>query len=183
MYDDSNFYSGGIFMIKHTLLGLATLLALTACSQPGSTTPTPVTTTDPVIDISKLVGTWKGEWRGQDGLLATQSGTMELVVAADGKTTCTLTNAVLSGKTTECSGSAAGNTKTPNTAFLTATYKFTDNPKVTATGNVFFLAKDTAVKRTDDAIIGSLNNVADATTDPKQYSGDLGNLYFNIKKS
>lgn len=175
-------------MIKQITLGLALVLAMTACSQPTVTTP-PIT--DPVVlptvDISKLVGTWKGNWKGQDGLLAAQSGTLQLIVASDGKTTCTLTNSNpqenVSPITTSCSGSVLGNTAAPNSGKLTAQYQFTGNSVVTATGVAHFLPKNSSESRAEDVISGILNNVAGATNDPQQFTGDIGNLYFLLKKS
>jgi hypothetical protein len=172
----------GTPMIKHSLLGLATLLAFTACSQPATTTTNTVTIDNtPAVDFSKLVGTWMGNWRGQDGILAEQVGTLELVVGSDGKATCTLKNAK-GGQTSACTGSIVGNPYMANSAFLTAFYKYDGEPQVKSSGVVTYLPKDLSanVNRPFDSIIGTMNNIA---TPGGTFLGDVGNLYFNIKKS
>ncbi len=165
-------------MIKQSTLGLALVLAMTACNQPATTVSIDNT---PAVDVSKLVGTWMGNWKGQDGILADQVGTLELIVGSDGKTTCTLKNAK-GGQTSACTGSIVGNPYVANSAFLTAFYKYDGEPQVKSSGVVTYLPKDLSVNvnRPFDSIIGTMNNIA---TPGGTFLGDVGNLYFNIKKS
>lgn len=133
----------------------------------------------PVGDISKLVGTWNGFWRGQDGVASNQQGSMTLVVSADGQVTCTLSNATRSGRTTNCSGSMVGNPNQANQVALTADYTYPNEPKITASGVATFLPKDLTINRNSDTIIGAVNNVAAVGG---TVSGEVGNLYFSLTK-
>jgi len=161
------------------LVGMALLMG--ACTSPA---PALIVEPPPVVvpDFSSLVGTWTGPWTGQSGRLKDQSGTVNLTVATDGKVSCTLTQkstagGVIPDSTSACGGTLVLNTSTPPSVAIDLKYTYPKNPEVSATGSARVYLKGSAKN-----IIGALNNVVTGTPDASQFSGELGNLYFELSK-
>ncbi len=161
------------------LVGMALLMG--ACTSPS---PAPIIDPPVIItpDFSSLVGTWTGPWNGQSGLLKDQSGIVTLTVISDGKVSCTLTQdstagGVIPSSTSNCGGTLVLNTSTPPSVAIDLKYTYSGNPEVSATGSGRVYIRGAAKN-----IIGALNNVVTGTPGPGQFSGELGNLYFELSK-